>query len=69
LERRGIPAVLLCSETFLPVARGEARAAGLAGLALVLVGADLKRLDDAQIDPVAERIVDEALTALVGTVK
>jgi hypothetical protein len=66
LERRGIPTVLLCSETFLPVARGEARAAGLAELPLVVVGPDVKPFDDARVNALAKRVMDEALAALVG---
>lgn len=61
-----MPAVLICTEPFHPVARREAQAAGLGELPLLSVPAGIRELSDEARRALAGTVVDQALAALTA---
>jgi hypothetical protein len=64
-----VPAVLLCTEPFLPVAGLEAARAGVPDLPRLVLPATHRALDDAGRRALAGRLVDEAVRALTAGIR
>jgi len=56
--------VLLCTRPFAPVAAKDAKSGGLPDLASLTIGPDLATIGADERRALAERLVDEALSAL-----
>jgi hypothetical protein len=59
-----VPAVLLCTPPFAPVAARDARSGGLPDLVRLPIAPDLLVLNDRERCALAERLVEDALSAL-----
>ena len=65
LHKRGVTAVLICSATFLPLARAQRAAAGVPELPLVVITHPLGGIPDSEVD----LRVGEALPQLLALVR
>lgn len=59
-----MPAVLLCTPPFAPVAARDARSGGLPDLVRLPITQDLLALNDGERRALAERLVEDVLSAL-----
>jgi hypothetical protein len=59
-----VPAVLFCTPPFAPVAARDAKSGGMPDLVRLTIKQDLIGLKDQERRALAERLVEDALTAL-----
>jgi hypothetical protein len=64
LERAGMPAVSICTDSFVPAAEAMARVYGFPGYRFALMPHPLASLDDAQLQARARELLPEMLRIL-----
>jgi hypothetical protein len=63
-ERAGMPAVSICTDSFVPAAEAMARVYGFPGYRFALMPHPLASLDDAQLQARARELVPEVVRIL-----
>lgn len=66
MERRGVPAVLLATEPFVPLAESQSEAYGLPDARLAVIEHPLGGISATDVEARAESVVDDVLRLLVG---
>ncbi|MDG2308887.1 MAG: hypothetical protein P8R42_30255 [Candidatus Binatia bacterium] len=66
MERRGVPAVLLATEPFVPLALQQSESYGLRGARLAVIGHPLGAISPAEVEARADAVIDDVLRLLVG---
>jgi hypothetical protein len=64
LERAGVPAVSICTDSFGPAARAMARVYGFPGYRFATMPHPLASLDEAQIEATARQLMPQLLQIL-----
>ena len=64
MERRGVPAVSFCTDSFAPLASTEARGMGLGGLPLMVVPHPNATRTPEELDRLAAQVLDDVVEGL-----